>query len=228
MSQESPTISQDAGGLRALLRGLPSLAGDLPGFDPGRAPAEPVALFGRWLTEAIEAGVAEPHAMTLSTVDPRGLPSARVLILKDVDATGWWFASTSAGRKGKELANTPWAALTGYWAALGRQVRVRGPVHPAGAEVSARDYLGRSAGARAVALLARQSEPLADLAELAAELEWAEDRITREPELVAPDWTLYVVAAEEVEFWQGDPRRRHTRLRYTRTGSTWTKELLWP
>ncbi|WP_211357988.1 pyridoxine/pyridoxamine 5'-phosphate oxidase [Amycolatopsis cihanbeyliensis] len=205
---------------------MPSLAGDLPAFDPDHAPAEPATLFARWLTDAIEAGVVEPHAMTLSTVDPGGLPSARVLILRDVDGTGWWFASSSAGRKGKELANTPWAALPCYWAALGRQVRVRGPVHLAGGTASARDYRNRSPGARAVGLLGRQSEPLSGSAELAAELERAEDRIARDPELVAPDWTLYVVEAEEVEFWQGDPGRRHTRLSYTRAGSAWTRGLL--
>ncbi|MGN2639314.1 pyridoxine 5'-phosphate oxidase C-terminal domain-containing protein [Nocardia takedensis] len=78
--------------MRSVLRGLPVLKGAAPPFDPVSAPADPVELFGDWFLTAVEAGVTEPHAMTLSTVAPTGHPSARVLILKDVDADGWHFA----------------------------------------------------------------------------------------------------------------------------------------
>lgn len=214
--------------LQLRLRSLPSLAGPLPRFDPTPAPADPDGLFGEWLESAITAGVIEPHAMTLSTVDPAGRPSARVLILKNLHAGSWQFASGAGSRKGKELANTPWAALTFYWPVLGRQVRVRGPVTTASAEQSAADYLGRSAGARAAALLGMQSEPLHDDGERADAMREALERVTRDPGLVAPEWTLFAVAADEVEFWQGDEQRQHLRLRYTRAGGAWTRELLWP
>jgi pyridoxamine 5'-phosphate oxidase len=178
---------------------------------------------------AIEAGVREPHAMTLSTVDPVGRPAARVLILKNLVDGTWQFASGATSRKGKHLANTPWAALTFYWPALGRQVRVRGQVSVADAEDSLWDYLARSPGARAAALLGNQSEPLASQEERDRALAEATGRITRDPGLVAPDWTLYSLAADEVEFWQGDNQRRHTRLCYTATGDgTWERQLLWP
>lgn len=212
----------------ASLRGLPSLAGPLPAFDPDTAPAGPDPLFERWLAEAIDAGVVEPHAMTLSTVDPAGRPSARVVILRFQEAGRWAFASGSGSRKGKELANTPWAALTFYWSALGRQVRVRGPVEVAGARESAADFLARSPGARGAGLVGNQSEPLTGLAERDRVLDDATARAAADPGLVAAEWTGYRVVADEVEFWQGDERRRHVRLRYTRDGDGWVRGLLWP
>jgi pyridoxamine 5'-phosphate oxidase len=210
------------------LRRLPSLAGPLPAFDPRTAPPEPDTLFEHWLAAAIEAGVVEPHAMTLSTVDPLGRPSARVLILKYLDAGRWAFASGSGSRKGKELANTPWAALTFYWPTLGRQVRVRGPVEVAAGDESAADFLARSPGARGGGLIGNQSEPLADLVERDRVLDEAAARAAADPELVAPEWTVYRVVADEVEFWQGDERRRHVRLEYTRSPDGWARQLLWP
>ncbi|HEX3778194.1 MAG TPA: pyridoxal 5'-phosphate synthase [Pseudonocardiaceae bacterium] len=211
--------------IRERLRDLPSLAGPLPAFDPDAAPNDPVTLFQEWLGHAIESGIIEPHAMTLSTVDWSGRPSARVLILKNVEGRAWEFASGASGRKGKELADNPWAALTFYWPALGRQVRVRGAVTP---KDGAGDYLGRSAAARAIGLLGRQSEPLTDPRELAEALDAAAERIAADPDLVAPDWTVYAVEADEVEFWQGDQRRRHHRLCYRWSGAEWTREQLWP
>ncbi|MFS8100620.1 pyridoxal 5'-phosphate synthase [Lentzea alba] len=204
----------------SLLRGLPSLAGPLPAFDS--APASPDELFTSWLSDAINAGVVEPHALTLSTVDPAGRPSARVLILKDLVDGVWHFASSALSRKGKELANTPFAALTFYWPALGRQVRVRGAVSVANAEDSARDFLARSASARANALLGRQSDVLTDRAELDAALAEVD------ADAVAPAWTLYHLTADEVEFWQGDPGRKHVRVQYTRSAAGWARSLLWP
>ena len=211
--------------MRDLLRELPSLAGPLPGFDPRGAPDDPFGLFTGWLRAAIEAGVREPHAMTLSTVDAEGRPSARVLILKDLTEEGFQFASGSAGRKGKELANTPWAALTFYWAPLGRQVRVRGRTENAD---GTKDFLARSEASRAVALLGRQSTPMADPAELETALARTRERVRAEPGLVAPNWSVCTVVPDEIEFWQGNEQRRHVRLNYRRASGSWTKELLWP
>jgi pyridoxamine 5'-phosphate oxidase len=215
--------------MRDLLRGLPVFAGDLPEFDAGAVPDEPVALFAQWLAGAIEAGEPEPHAMTVSTADGDGRPSARILICKDVDADGrWCFASGETGRKGRDLAANPHAALTFHWPSQGRQIRIRGSVRSAGADRSAADFLARSPRSRAEALTGRQSEVLDDPADLEAAVGSARDRLAADPELVAPGWTLYAVAADEVEFWQADRDRRHTRLRYTRDGARWTRDRLWP
>ncbi|MHA6761913.1 pyridoxine/pyridoxamine 5'-phosphate oxidase [Streptacidiphilus sp. PAMC 29251] len=217
-------------GIQALLRSLPVFATELPVFDPEDAPADPVALFVQWLHAAVEAGVREPHAMSLATADAGARPSARVLICKDVDAAGgWYFASGAGSRKGRELAANPQAALTFYWPEQGRQIRITGPVAPAGPERSAADFLARSPGARAEALLGRQSQPLGDPAEAEAALKQSQDHLAAHPGLIAPDWTLYAVAAEEVEYWQADEQRRHTRLHYQRGSdqTAWTRQRLW-
>jgi pyridoxamine 5'-phosphate oxidase len=214
--------------LRELLRGLDVFAGDIPAFDLAPLPADPRELFVEWLLAAVKAGVREPHAMTLSTVGEDGGPSARVLIVKDVSPDGWHFAADAGGRKGRELAAHPAAALTFYWSPLARQVRVRGRVSPGTAEAGAADFLARSPGARAEALLARQSTPLADLATRDTAVRGAAARIADEPGLVAPGWTSYTLRAETVEFWQGDRERRHTRVVYTRTDEGWKRGLLWP
>ncbi|MER5931806.1 pyridoxamine 5'-phosphate oxidase family protein [Streptomyces sp. NPDC002054] len=152
--------------VRIWLRGIEVFAGPLPEFAPEQAPDDPVRLFLSWLSDAVADGLRDPHAMTLSTVDEAGDPDARVLILKGVDGSGWQFAGHGFSPKGHQLAVHPRAALTFYWPEHGRQVRLRGPVTPGSAQDNADDFLARSATARAEALLARQSQYLADAAEL--------------------------------------------------------------
>lgn len=214
--------------LRELLRDIEVFSGELPVFDLTDLPADPHDLFTDWLLAALRDGVREPHAMTLSTVGADGAPTARVLILKDVSREGWRFASGAGSRKGRDLAAHPAAALTFYWPQSARQVRVTGDVAPATAGESARDFLARSPGARAEALLGRQSEPLGDLAERDAAVAAAAERVAADPGLVAPEWTLYTLRARAVEFWQGDRERRHTRVNYVRTDGGWERGLLWP
>ena len=115
----------DSDGGRSYLRTLPVLSGTGMSFEIERALADPVSLFVAWLQQAIAAGVSEPHAMTISTIDEQGMPRARVLILKAVDDAGWHFAVSSVRQKGRDLAAHPVAALTFYWPALVRQVRYR-------------------------------------------------------------------------------------------------------
>lgn len=215
-------------GLRKLLRDIEVFEGELPVFDPRAAPEDPAELFTQWLLHALDAGVREPHAMTLSTAGVDGNPTARTLILKDVTAQGWQFASDSGGVKGRDLAARPYAALTFYWSPLARQVRVRGPVVAESAELSAADFRARGAGARAETLTGRQSSPLSGPAERDAAVRRSLERLEREPDLVPPDWTLHTVRPQSVEFWQGDPQRRHTRLNYRSQPGGWVRELLWP
>jgi len=214
--------------LRAQLRELVVFEGDLAHFDVSDSPRHPAELFLRWLAEAIEAKVREPHAMTLSTVDHEGRPTSRVLILKGLSDGRWEFASSRRSRKGRELQGNGWAALSFYWSELGRQVRIRGRVLDAGADRSAADFLARSQGARAEALAGTQSEALADAAELEAALREAEDLIERDPGVVDEEWTLYGLVADEVEFWQAHPERRHVRLRYLLRDGSWEQTRLWP
>ncbi|MEU0369814.1 pyridoxal 5'-phosphate synthase [Streptomyces sp. NPDC006283] len=215
---------------RALLHAQRVWDVSLPAFDPAAAPGEPLPLFHRWFGEAVAAGQTEPHTMTLATVDGRGRPDARVLMLHDADARGWHFASHATSAKGRQLAAHPEAALVFYWASQGRQVRLRGPVSSASAAESLADLHARSTGALAAALTGRQSEVLASEAELARASQAAWEQAQAEPDAPVATWTRYVLAPREVEFFQGDERRRHLRLRYRREapGDAWERELLWP
>ncbi|MBA2947130.1 pyridoxine/pyridoxamine 5'-phosphate oxidase [Streptomyces himalayensis] len=214
--------------LHELLRSLRVWDTELPGFDPSAAPAEPLPLFEQWFAEAVTAGQTEPHTVALATADEDGLPDVRTVMLHGADAEGWSFATHSTSRKGRQLAARPYAALGFYWPVHGRQVRVRGPVTVAPPEESQADLHARSTGALAAALVGRQSEVLESTEELTRASEVAWERAQREPDAAAPSWTLYRVAPDEVEFFQGDERRRHVRLTYRRTGSGWVKQLLWP
>jgi pyridoxamine 5'-phosphate oxidase len=215
-------------GLRAVLRQLPVLAGTAPSFDLAGAPDDPVELFTEWFTHAVAERVAEPHAMTVSTVDDHGRPSARVLILKDVDAAGWHFAVSTVSRKGRELGANPVAALTFYWTQLGRQIRVAGPVQQDPRCVAEADFLARPAGSREMALTRRQSRPYSDPAEVDTALQDARAELAATPDTVPDEWVSYAVRAETVEFWQSDRARRHTRLLYTRDHDGWSQTRLWP
>jgi pyridoxamine 5'-phosphate oxidase len=201
----------------------------LPPFDPTTAPADPLSLFTTWFAEAVAAGQTEPHTMSLATSDEEGRPDVRTVMLHGADADGWSFATHVTSRKGGHLTARPYAALGFYWPVLGRQVRVRGPVTPAPSGEGQADLHARSTGALAAALTGRQSEPLDSLDELARVSQAAWDRAQQNPDAPVPTWTLYRLRPDEVEFFQGDVRRRHVRLAYRQHGEdAWAKELLWP
>ncbi|MEU9966549.1 pyridoxine/pyridoxamine 5'-phosphate oxidase [Streptomyces malaysiensis] len=224
----------EAEAFRALLRGLRvPHAGDLPVFDPDTAPDAPLPLFRRWLREAAESGEPGPHTMTLATAGADGRPSQRTVMLHDADERGWHFGTHRTSRKGRELTENPYASLAFHWMRPGRQVRVSGRVREAGPEASAADLRGRSPAALAAALAGsgRQSETLGSYDELLRAFEAAYERAGREPDATAPTWTLYVLEADEVEFYQEEARRRHVRVRYLRAPEEpggWRRELLWP
>ena len=211
-----------------LLRTLKSLAGPFPAFSPADSPDDPRVQFVDWMETAIAAEIPEPHAMTLSTVDEHGTPDARVLILKNIDADGWHFAISTASPKGRQIAAHPKAALTFYWQKLGRQVRIRGTAINLGPAAGTADFLARPEGSRAAALMERQSDVLDSPSDLESALADSWKKLQERPDKVAPSWAAYALHAEQVEFWQADTNRRHTRLRYTRTHDGWSKDCLWP
>lgn len=213
----------------ALLAGLSSLAGRSPDFDVDAAPATPGELFEDWFNTAVRTGTPEPHAMTLSTLDDRGAPDARVLILKAFDRSGRWaFASSAASTKGQQLGTHPVAALTFYWPSLARSVRIRGPVAPDTDEVAAADFGERSLSARAIALSGRQSATLEDPSRLDQDIAEARRQLDRRPDLVDEAWRRYWLTADSVEFWQGLSDRKHRRLRYVRGDGRWDRQHLRP
>ncbi len=211
-----------------LLRAAPVFPQEMPSFDPASAPASPLPLFLEWLEAAVRSGGLAPHAVNLATVGEDGLPDARIVILKDVDASGWSVASSTDSPKGRQLADNPSAALTFFWPALGRQVRVRGAVRVAGPEENDKDFQRRHPSARALVLAGRQSQVLGAPGEVEAAVGRQLARLEAQPGLGSETWAVFTVEPAAVEFWQADPERRHTRLRYTRTGDSWRTDRLWP
>jgi pyridoxamine 5'-phosphate oxidase len=183
--------------------------------------------FGRWLADAINAGLPEPNAMVLATADPAGRPSARSVLLKGYDVRGFVFFTNYRSRKGTELTANPYASLAFPWYALHRQVIVIGPVEPT-SRAETEDYFAtRPRGAQLGAWASNQSQPLASRTEL--EEAWAEAG-GRFPDEVPPPphWGGYRVAPTSVEFWQGRISRLHDRLRFRLVGETWLVERLNP
>ena len=222
-------MTDAAGNMRDMLRGLQVFPTELPQFDVKSAPGDPVTLFLSWLSAAVSDNILGPHAMTLATADAAGRVSSRVLICKDVDDKGrWYFASDAESVKGRDLAANPSAAASFYWPQHGRQIRIAGTAASAGSQASAADFLARPPASRAAALAGPQSEPLADPAELEAAFRRSQAEVDANPALLAPGWTLYALTADTVEFWQADHQRRHLRLQYQRTADEWTTRLLWP
>lgn len=214
--------------VRSKLISSKTLVGPFPPFHPEDAGESPHLLFLKWYQEALKYGIHETHSMTLSTIGVDGTPDARVLILKDVDEAGWYFASSANSTKGVQLHNNPRVALTFYWSMIGKQVRIRGNAVPMDRERSAEDFLNRGIVARAIALIDKQSLILQDQQNFHSALADQLDRMEQAPELISPSWTLYRVEANEVEFWQADEERKHTRLTYERQQGSWAKSLLWP
>lgn len=173
-----------------------------------------VALLDKWMTEAQQAGVAEPNAMVVGTVDGQGRPATRTVLCKSVDDTGISFYTNYDSAKGDELAGSPYASATFPWYLLGRQVHVRGPVTKVSAEATADYWRKRPRGSQLGAWASHQSSPIASRAALMRQLADVTERFAELDEVpVPPNWGGYLIAAEVVEFWQGRENRVHNRIR---------------
>ncbi|HEY5417009.1 MAG TPA: pyridoxamine 5'-phosphate oxidase [Gemmatimonadaceae bacterium] len=190
--------------------------------------ADPIRQFERWFADAAAARVPEPNAMTLSTATRDGVPSARIVLLKGVDANGFAFYTDYRSRKGAELAENPLAALTFLWKEIERQVRITGSVSRVSTQESDAYFRTRPLGSRLGAWASHQSAVLASREELEARVQ---DVIGRFPDggvPLPPHWGGFRVAPDEIEFWQGRPDRLHDRLLYRRGERGWEISRLSP
>lgn len=198
-----------------------------PPLDPESMAADPITEFTVWFAAAYQAGLAQPNAMSLATADG-DRPSVRTVLLKDFDKAGFVFFTNYESQKGRELSSNPRAALNFTWLEIHRSVRIEGMVAEIDEQESDEYYASRPRGAQLAAGISRQSEVIADRAQLelafaAAEEKFADDDIPR------PDhWGGFRLRPEIVEFWQGRPDRLHDRIRYRWDYATWVKERLSP
>jgi pyridoxamine 5'-phosphate oxidase len=191
----------------------------------------PLAMIERWLRIAIEAGHPEPTAMTLATITPGGEPSARVVLLKSVDADGLVFYTNYGSDKARDLEQTPRACANVFWVLLGRQVRVNASVAKVSRAESEAYFATRPRESQIGAWASRQSEVLAGRAELDARIEEVRARFGTGEVPCPPGWGGYRLTPSRVELWQIRPNRLHDRLRYTRiagTADAWRIERLSP
>ena len=198
------------------------------GLDLADIDADPVTQWHRWYDQAVEAGLVEPEAMTVATVDAEGRPDARIVLVRGVDESGLVFFTNYASAKGTQLETTPVASAVFGWLGLHRQVRVRGHVERLDAESSSEYFASRPRGSRIGAWASPQSSVIADRDELdrrVAEVEacFPGDDVPR------PDfWGGWLIRPFEWEFWQGRPSRLHDRLRFSGRPGDWTIERLAP
>jgi pyridoxamine 5'-phosphate oxidase len=188
---------------------------------------DPVRQFLAWLADAGEAGIREPNAMTLATADAGGEPSARIVLLRGVDADGFTWYTNRDSRKGRDIAENPRAALVFHWDALERQVRVVGSVDRVPDDASARYFAGRPRKSQLAAWASPQGQAIASRKVLEDAHRRLDDAFPGDVPL-PPFWGGYRLKPVMVEFWQGRRSRLHDRIAYVRVADGWEVERLAP
>lgn len=189
---------------------------------------DPIIQFNKWFEEALTANIYEPNVMTLATADKNGKPSARVVLLKGMDAAGFTFYSNYLSRKGKEMKRNPQACLVFFWPELERQVRIEGRIEKLDKETSEAYFHSRPKASQIGAVVSPQSQPIPNRVELeqkaaAYAIEYAEKEIPK-----PAHWGGYILKPTMIEFWQGRESRLHDRLAYQLIEKKWRRERLAP
>jgi len=202
----------------------------LMGLDEKNMAADPFRQFEEWLVDVANAGLPEPNAMVLSTVDAKSRPHSRVVLLRNVDDVGFVFYTNYDSEKGRQLEANPHAALNFFWVGLERQVRIEGMVQKIALTESNEYFQSRPRGSQISSWASPQSQVIADRAQLENKVKELEAEF-KNKELIErpPFWGGYRLVPTMIEFWQGRPNRMHDRIRYSlQEDKVWKIERLAP
>ncbi len=190
--------------------------------------ADPFVLFKQWFEEAQQTEINDPDAIALASVDEAGMPSVRMVLLKEILPEGFVFYTNYTSRKSGELLATGKAAFVMHWKSLRRQIRVTGSVEQVPGERSDAYFQTRSRGSRIGAWASEQSQPLNTRADLAAAVERVENTYKEEVPR-PPHWGGFLIRPVEIEFWADGEFRLHDRFRFTKTADgVWAAQRLYP
>ena len=190
--------------------------------------ANPINQFQKWWDQALASDILEPNAMTLATSSVDGLPSARVVLIKDFDERGFVFYTNYESFKAMQLEENPKACLVFHWKELERQVRISGVVEKVRDEESEAYYRSRPIGSRIGAWTSPQSKVIPNREWLEAEFNKKKQEFTDGDVPRPPHWGGYIVKPVIIEFWQGRFSRLHDRIQYTLENGGWKIERLAP
>jgi len=197
-------------------------------FNKNQVAGDPIIQFKRWFDEAVRSGQPDAEAMTLSTATPDGRVTARIVLLKGCDERGFVFFTNYESRKSREMMSNPRVALTFYWHALHRQVRIEGVVGKVTPEESEEYFQTRPRGSQIGAWASPQSEEITDRGELERKVDETETRFKDQPLTCPLFWGGFRVKPERIEFWQGRESRLHDRILYTLRDGAWRISRLAP
>lgn len=200
----------------------------LPPMPEPRAGDDPMKLLAAWMEAGRALPLAMADAMALATCTTSGRPSVRMVLPKEVDERGVVFYTHRTSRKGRELAENPWAAGCFYWDALARQARVEGEVVAMPDEAADAYFATRPRKSQLGAWISRQSEPMTDRDAIPRELDAMEARFAGQPVPRPEGWVGYRLVARRVELWQGRAFRMHDRFAFEREAGGWSFARLWP
>ena len=191
------------------------------------AGTDPFVLFQTWFDEAVKSEINDPDAIALASVNADGMPSVRMVLLRQWSEDGFLFFTNYQSRKSGELLATGKAAFCMHWKSLRKQVRVTGQVGKATAAQSDAYFNSRGRGSQIGAWASAQSQPLGSRAELMAQVE-AHDKKFPDAVTRPPHWGGFCLVPEEIEFWADGEHRLHDRFRFTRADSGWDIQRLNP
>ena len=189
---------------------------------------DPIEQFSIWMQQALDLGIIDPTAMTMSTVASDGQPSQRIVLLKNFDDRGFVFYTNYESRKAKELTENSKVSLLFPWNQIDRQIKICGEAQKLSSRDSRDYFVSRPRGSQIAAIASKQSSVIDSRAALMDAFD-ALNQKYKDAELPFPDfWGGYRVQATEIEFWQGGADRLHDRFRYLRDGQSWRIDRLAP